>query len=134
MMMEKIARYLFVASIALAIIMGFIVGSVEYSRTPLVNVTTMNAAITLTLLILGLAVGFLNIKSKETTPFLVAAIALILGGFAESAFYALTVIHPLLYYWAGPILTYLAVLAIPVVIITAVKAIFPTEELKPEQT
>ncbi|MBU4351257.1 hypothetical protein L6250_01760 [Candidatus Parcubacteria bacterium] len=39
-------------------------------------------ALTIVLFVLGLIIGFLNIKEKENTPFLVAVIALLLIGVA----------------------------------------------------
>jgi hypothetical protein len=61
-----IGHWAFVAGIALAILAGF------------VPVSYLEAA----LFILGLIVGFLHIKEKESTPFLTATIALLLIGVA----------------------------------------------------
>ena len=44
------------------------------------------------LFVLGLIVGFLNIKEKESTPFLVAVIALLLIGVAGLQFGKLTLV------------------------------------------
>ena len=65
MVSSKIGRWAFIVAVILAVLAGVIpsVGG--------------NAAVAWILAILGLIVGFLNITDKESTPFLVAAIALI---------------------------------------------------------
>lgn len=57
-------RWAFIIGIVLAVLAGF----------------TEIPSLALILLILGLIVGFLNIKEKENTPFLVAVIALMVIG------------------------------------------------------
>lgn len=61
-----ISRWALIGGIILAIIAGF----ADIPALPVV------------LFVLGLIVGFLNVKEKESTPFLVAAIALLLIGVA----------------------------------------------------
>jgi len=61
-----IGHWALIAGMILAIIAGF-------ATIP---------ALTIVLFVLGLIVGFLNIKEKESTPFLVAVIALLLIGVA----------------------------------------------------
>ena len=102
-MHKKIGHYAFIVGVVLAIIAGIIV--------------TNNPWIVLALVILGLVVGFLNITAKETTEFLVAAIALIAAGSAN-----LTIIP-----YAGDYLTailgYIAVFVAPAAIVVALKAV-----------
>ena len=70
--MAKAGEWAFIAGVVIAIIAGAAAASVAaYAPN-----------ITLALVVLGLIVGFLNISEKETTPFLVAAIALIVAGTA----------------------------------------------------
>ncbi len=64
----KIGNYLFLVSIALALIAG-IIPSLQ-----------SQAWISWVLVLLGLIVGLLNITVKETTEFLVASIALLAAG------------------------------------------------------
>lgn len=62
----KIGHWSFIGGLVLAVLAAFI--QVPY--------------LALILFILGLAVGFLNIKEKESTPFLIAVIALLVIGVA----------------------------------------------------
>ena len=62
----KIGHWALIIGIVLAVIAGF----------------TAIPALPVVLFVLGLIVGFLNIKEKESTPFLVAVIALLLIGVA----------------------------------------------------
>ncbi|MFH1256447.1 MAG: hypothetical protein V1494_04080 [Candidatus Diapherotrites archaeon] len=71
--MQKIGAYAFIAGVILAIIIGIFSSSVA----------AYAGIIGLILVILGLIVGFANIKDKETTAFLIAAIALMLVGAAN---------------------------------------------------
>ncbi|MBS3057426.1 MAG: hypothetical protein J4415_02250 [Candidatus Diapherotrites archaeon] len=67
--LEKIGGYAFLLGVVIAVIAGLLVS---------LEAVAANAAwITLVLVILGLIVGFLNIKDKQVTNFLVAAIALL---------------------------------------------------------
>jgi len=70
----RIGRWAFLGGIVLAILAGFV--AVPYL-----------AAL---LFVLGLIVGFLNIKEKESTRFLVAVITLLLVGVASLEFGKLT--------------------------------------------
>ena len=69
---SKIGEWAFIIGIVLAVLLGF------------VPTSYIGMAI-LVLVILGLLVGFLNITEKETTPFLVAAIALLATGNASDS-------------------------------------------------
>jgi len=62
----KIGHWALIIGIILAVLAGF----------------TAIPALPVILFVLGLIVGFLNIKEKESTPFLVAVIALLLIGVA----------------------------------------------------
>ena len=63
-MAGKMGEWSFVIGIVLAILLGFVPSD-------------WLGMATLVLVVLGLLVGFLNITEKETTPFLVASIALL---------------------------------------------------------
>lgn len=76
-----IGHWAFLGGIILAILAGFV-------AIP---------SLTVTLFVLGLIVGFLNIKEKESTHFLVAVITLLLVGVASLEFGKLTpVVIPVL--------------------------------------
>ncbi len=66
---EQIGGWAFIAGVIIAILVGLV---------PLDAATTSYA--TLVMVVLGLVVGFLNVPDKETTPFLIAAIALLAAG------------------------------------------------------
>ncbi len=72
--MIKIGHWAFVIGILLAVLAGF----TEISGLPVI------------LFILGLIAGFLNVTERESTPFLVAVIALLLIGVAGLQVGALT--------------------------------------------
>jgi len=64
MKLTQIGHWSFIGGLVLAILAGFI----NFALMPLI------------LFILGLIVGFLNVTEKESTSFLVATIALLMGG------------------------------------------------------
>ena len=66
---HKIGHFAFVGGVLLAIIAGLL--------------QTTSVFFYLGLVVLGVIIGFLNINAKETTPFLVAAIALLMAGTAD---------------------------------------------------
>lgn len=69
---SKFGEWSFIAGVVLAILFGFIPGEWEGMAT-------------LVLVVLGLVVGLLNITEKESTPFLVAAAALMITNQAGAA-------------------------------------------------
>ena len=78
--------------------------------------------ITLVLVILGLIVGFLNVGDKETTPFLIAAIALIVLGSArlESINTAIPILGSVL----QSMVVNVAVFVAPAALIVSLKAVW----------
>ena len=107
-MASKIGEWAFIIGIVLAVLFGF------------VPATYLGMA-TLVLVILGLLVGFLNITEKETTPFLVAGIALLATGNAADSLNAIP-------YGLGAFLSNavknIAAFVAPAAILVAVKAIY----------
>lgn len=108
-MASKMGQWSFVVGILLAILLGFVPDN-------------LLGMATLVLVVLGLLVGFLNITEKETTPFLVASVALLATGNAADR---LTVIPPdaLGDFLAGSVRNIAAFVA-PAAILVAVKAIW----------
>lgn len=94
----------FIAGVIIAIIVGLFGG-------------TAIPWITLILVILGLIVGFINITAKETMPFLVAAIALMVAGSANLQ------IIPTIGMYLQNILAAIVVFVAPAAIIVAIKAV-----------
>jgi hypothetical protein len=127
MEMEKIAHWAFVACVIIAIVMGLVVGYMAWNGNDIINT---NADVILILLILGIIVGLVNITTKEVTPFLIAAIALIVAS-AANVWSPLSTIHALLSSWADYILQYIVAFVAPAAVIIAIKAVFTMEKAKP---
>jgi hypothetical protein len=104
-MLSKIGFFAFIIGLIVAIVGGV----VSPHNTPLV----------VTLIILGLIIGFLNISAKETLLFLVATIALVVVG---SVFAPLTLLD--IGKYLDQILSYVATLMAPAAIIVAIKALW----------
>jgi len=106
---EKIGNWAFIIGVVLAIILGlFGTYVVEYK-----------SYITAILVIIGLIVGFINIGQKETSNFLIAAIALLATNTATQ-WVALTTIGE---YIAG-ILSSIGLFVAPAAVIVALKALY----------
>ena len=108
----KIGEWAFIIGVVIAIVVGLFSGSLTGNTKGL---------LTLILVVLGLIVGFLNISEKETTPFLVAAIALMATSAAK-----LEVINDLVANvgtWLQAIVTNIGVFVAPAAIVVALKAI-----------
>ncbi|MEM2995390.1 MAG: hypothetical protein QXI91_05185 [Candidatus Bathyarchaeia archaeon] len=125
--MEKITRYIYIAFVAIAVVMGLVVGYMAYSADLGwydQNVSDINGWVTLVMLILGIVTGLTSITEREVTPFLIATIALLVAA-ATNVWSPLSNIHDLLYYWATAILNYIVAFAAPAAVITAVKFMLP---------
>lgn len=111
----QIGGYAFLLGAIIAILAGLAAGAG-------VQMATYGAWITLVLVILGLIVGFLNIGDKETTPFLIAAIALIVLGSARlgSIDVAIAPIGSVL----QSMVTMIAVFVAPAALIVSLKAVW----------
>ncbi|MBI2107570.1 hypothetical protein HYU10_00140 [Candidatus Woesearchaeota archaeon] len=107
---NKLGEWSFIIGVAIAIIVGLFSGSLSKEW--------YGWAILL-LVVLGLVVGLLNITEHETTPFLVAAIALLATG---NASVVLEIIPKIGVYLAG-IVNAIAVFVAPGAIVVALKAI-----------
>ena len=126
MEMEQIARWAYIAFVAIAIIMGLAVGYMAYSGESVVDI---NGWVTLIMLILGVIIGLTSITEKEVTPFLIVTIALIVATSAN-VWQPLSNIHELLYYWAHYILNYIVAFAAPAAVIIAIRALLPMAKEK----
>lgn len=125
--MEKIARWAFVAVVVIAIVMGLVVGAMANNGT---NVTDANAYLTLILVILGIVVGLISVTAKDVTPFLIAAIALIVAGMSNVWILLHNGTLNLLYYWATEIVDYIVAFAAPAAVIIAVRSLLAMEKAK----
>jgi len=105
--MEKIGTYAFFIGIALSVLTGLVR---EWQTS----------TITWTLVILGLIVGLLNVKGKETQEFLVATIALLIVGSAGAL--------PSLGLTVTSILSNLVAFVAPAALIVSLKALWELAE------
>jgi len=131
--MDKVARWAFVAVVVLAIVMGLAVGYMANVATLHMadsNVRNANAYLTLVLLILGIVVGFISVTAKEVTPFLIAAIALIVASTSNVWVFLQNGTLNLLYYWVVEILVYIAAFTAPAAVIIAVRSLLALEKTK----
>ncbi len=113
MNLEQIGELAFILGVIIAVIAGV---AIDYLG---------DAAgwIPLILVILGIIVGLLNIKDKETTPFLIASIALLATG-AISTFKAIDSVASPLGSILANIFGNVAVFVAPAAVIVAIVAIY----------
>jgi len=130
--LEEIAKYAFMAFVAIAVIAGLAIGFSVYDATEaadlqrLADLADTHAYITLVMLILGIIVGVVSITAKEVRPFLIAAIALIVTGVGVDVWAPLLAVDAIkvLYYFATYILSYIVAFAAPAAVIIAVRSIW----------
>lgn len=110
--LEKIGSYAFIAGVVIAVIAGF---------APAVVPGLTTTVVTELLVVLGVIVGFVNVTDKETQPFLVAAVSMVIvSEFAGTGIEAVPVIGAKL----GGVLTAVQTFVTPAVIIVALKQIY----------
>lgn len=108
-MASKLGQWAFVGGVVIALLLGFVPQQWQ-------------GQLILLLVVLGLIVGFLNVTEKETTPFLVAAIALLATGAAKES---LALIPPeALGNFLVSAVSNVNVLVAPAAILVALKAIW----------
>ncbi len=104
--LHRVAHYAFFVGLLIAIIAGLFR-----------NVVSTEVLVT-TLVILGFLVGLFNLTAKETIPFLVAAIALMLAGIVNLS------LIPVVGLYLRSILANIVVFVVPGAIIVALKTIW----------
>ncbi len=105
--MAKVGGWAFIIGVILAILAGLFFGA--------------NTAVVSILIILGIIVGFLNIKDKETNAYLIAAVSLIIvTSFGGIVLGNVAIIGTYIEGILNAIMTFV----IPAVIIVALKAIY----------
>jgi len=119
-LMRQIGSWAFIVGILIAIIIGALSGlqATNFIAWVPVEVWTI---ITLTL---GLIVGLLNVSERETTPFLVAVIALGSAGALGAAFTSLFPYFEQLGSVIANILVNIASFAVPAGVVVALKAFY----------
>lgn len=106
-------EYAFLAGVLIAVFAGIA------SQMGALDANTAGTA-TLLLVALGIAVGMLNITERETTPFLIAAVALVVSGTANFSVINIANIGALL----DRVVDNVAVFVVPGAVIVALKAIW----------
>ena len=110
-----IGAYAFLVGVILAVIVGLFNGFIGGAA---------NSVAYLSLVVLGIVVGFLNFGDKDTPMFLLAGLALVIvSGQGNSTLIFSASISPILPY-ISEILSALLILSIPATIIVALKTVF----------
>jgi len=109
-MAKKMGEWAFIIGVLIAIVIGLFSGSLE---------ANVQGWLVLLLVVLGLIVGLLNVTATESTPFLIAAAALMLTGLSGDT---LSNIPRIGSYLSG-IVVQIAVFVTPAAIVVALKAI-----------
>ncbi len=132
MNIQEIARWAFIVFFVVALLAGLILGYSTYDSyvlTPLdppdnwaENIKTNNGYVLFSMLILGVIIGLTSITRKEVTAFLIATIALLVASGAN-VWAGLWYLHPLLFFWASAILSYIVAFAAPAAVIISIKSV-----------
>ena len=123
---EQIGEYAFLTFVIIALIAGIAIGYMAWpgSGIEAVTVNDTRAWTILTLLILGIIVGFVTITEKEATAFLIAAIALaVIRGEIFLSLGQVQLLEPLAYIITEIINCFVAFVA-PAAVILAIKAVY----------
>ncbi|MDO8647175.1 MAG: hypothetical protein Q7R70_02045 [Candidatus Diapherotrites archaeon] len=103
----------------IAFLIGVIIALLAGLASSMIDVPTAGI-IGLVLVVLGLITGFLNVKDKETMPFLVAAVALMLTGNVGWNYINFLGIGTIL----DSIMSYIGLFVAPAALIVALKAVY----------
>ena len=107
---SKMGEWAFIIGVLVAIVIGLFTSSIGEN---------LQGWLVLLLVVLGLIVGLLNVSEKETTPFLIAAAALLITGTAGSSL----AIIPVIGGYLQDVVQNIAVFVTPATIVVALKAI-----------
>jgi len=105
---NSIGAWAFLIGVLLAVIIGLF--------SSFLNANTQNIILRV-LVVIGIAIGLLNVTNKETSKFLLASLALVIVSFMGQS--VLAIITQI-----GAILNALLVLFVPATIIVALKSVF----------
>jgi len=132
MSIQEIARWAYIIFVVVALLAGLLLGYFAYDSyvlTPIdppenwaENINESNGAVLFVMLILGIVVGLTSITRREVTPFLIATIALLVAS-AANVWAGLWYLHPLLFFWASAILSYIVAFAAPAAALIAIKSV-----------
>ena len=132
MELQEVARWAYVLFVLIAVLAGFILGFSahdSYVLTPAdppvnwaENIKTNDGYVLFGMLVLGSVIGLTSITRKEVSGFLIATIALLVASGAN-VWAGLWYLHPLLFFWASAILSYIVAFAAPAAVIIAIKSV-----------
>jgi hypothetical protein len=132
MEIQEIARWAYVIFVVVAVLAGLILGYSAYSSYILTptdppanwaeNIKTNDGYVLFAMLILGIVVGLTSITRKEVTPFLISTIALVVAS-AANVWAGLWYLHPILFFWASAILSYIVAFAAPAAVLISIKSV-----------
>ncbi len=107
--LSKIGSWAFILGVLIAVVAGLIQSVAD------------NPTIVSLLIVLGLIVGFLNVTGRETTPFLLATVSLVVVTWmVKDVFGAVSIVGP---YLAG-IMKSIMTFVVPSTIIVSMKAVY----------
>ncbi len=107
-MQDMVGKWAFIIGVVLAIIAGFV--AIPFTA--------------FVLAVLGLVVGFLNITTKETNNFLMAAIALLVLGAASLGAIGEVTVLKMVAEWVESILTNIIAFVAPAALVVSLEAIY----------
>jgi hypothetical protein len=132
MEIQEIARWAYIIFVVVAVLAGLILGYSAYDSYVLTptdppanwaeNIKTNDGSVLFAMLILGIVVGLTSITRKEVTAFLIATIALLVAS-AANVWAGLWYLHPLLFFWASAILSYIVAFAAPAAVLISIKSV-----------
>ncbi|MCW4015651.1 MAG: hypothetical protein NWF06_04715 [Candidatus Bathyarchaeota archaeon] len=132
MNMQEIAQWAYIIFVAVAVFAGLILGYSAYDSyilTPTdppanwaANIKTSDGYVLFAMLVLGSVVGLTSITRREVSGFLIATIALLVASGAN-VWAGLWYLHPLLFFWASAVLSYVVAFAAPAAVIISIKSV-----------
>lgn len=119
-LLAKVGSWAFIIGVIIALIVGIFSNASNGSNTS-DGSNASNGVTTSVLIVLGLIVGFLNVTGRETTPFLLATVSLVIvASFGSQALGDVAMVGSFLEGTLSALMTFV----IPATIIVALKAIY----------
>jgi len=132
MEIQEIARWAYIIFVVVAVSAGLILGYSAYASYVLTptdppanwaeKIKTNDGYVLFAMLILGIVIGLTSITRKEVTAFLIATIALVVAS-AANVWAGVWYLHPLLFFWASAILSYIVAFAAPAAVLISIKSV-----------
>ena len=132
MEIQEIARWAYIIFVVVAVLAGLILGYSAYASYVLTptdppanwaeKIKTNDGYVLFAMLILGIVIGLTSITRKEVTAFLIATIALVVAS-AANVWAGVWYLHPLLFFWASAILSYIVAFAAPAAVLISIKSV-----------